>query len=110
VVQAISTAVNGIGYSPLGYRTTRVRALAVARDERSPYVQPSEASAISGAYPLSRYMYVYVNKVPGEPLPVLQREFLAMVLSAQGQAVVARDGYTRLPAAVVAETRRALAL
>ena len=110
VVQAISTAVNGIGYSALGYRTASVKPLAVALSGQGPYVVPNDASAIRGDYPLARYMYVYVNKVPGQPLPPLEREFLAMVLSQPGQAVVAKDGYTPLPATVVARVREALAL
>ncbi len=108
VVQAISTASNGIGYSALGYRTASVKALAVARDASGPYVVPNDTNATSGAYPLSRYMYVYVNKAPGQPLPALEREFLSMVLSQKGQAVVVKDGYTPLPADVAARARGAL--
>ncbi|MEM0955031.1 MAG: phosphate ABC transporter substrate-binding protein PstS family protein [Pseudomonadota bacterium] len=110
VVQAISTAVNGIGYSALGYRTASVKTLAVAVDAQGPYVVPNAASAIRGDYPLSRYMYIYVNKEPGKRLPPLEREFLAMILSQRGQSVVVKDGYTPLPADVVSAARESLAL
>ena len=62
VVQGISTAVNGIGYSALGYRTASVRPVPLARGRGAPYVMPSPASAITGEYPLSRFMYIYVNR------------------------------------------------
>lgn len=97
VVQAISTAINGIGYSTLGYRTASVRALPLAKALGEPAVMPSAASAISGEYPLSRYMYVYVNKVPRLGLPPVEREFLRFVLSREGQEIVRRDGYIPLP-------------
>ncbi|MGH7129372.1 MAG: PstS family phosphate ABC transporter substrate-binding protein, partial [Planctomycetaceae bacterium] len=56
--------------------------------------------AISGEYPLGRFLYVYVNKPPNEPLEPLVREFIRLVLSKQGQQVVVKDGYIPLPAQV----------
>lgn len=108
VVQAISTAVNSVGYSALGYRTASVRAVPLARRAGSPYVLPSAATAVSGEYPLSRFMYIYVNKVPGRPLPPLEHEFLSLVLSRQGQQVVLKDGYIPLTPALAAKAREAL--
>ena len=55
----------------------------------------------SGRYPLARYLYVYVNRKPGEPLDALRREFLRFVLSRPGQEVVVKDGYLPLPARLV---------
>ena len=52
-------------------------------------------------YPLSRYLYVYVNKAPGKPLDPLLREFLKLVLSKEGQEVVVKDGYLPLSAELV---------
>ena len=71
---------------------------------------PSPASAITGEYPLSRFMYIYVNKVPGRPLPPLEREFLKMVLSREGQEIVVKDGYIPLTATLAARAREALLL
>ena len=110
VVQAISTAVNGIGYSALGYRTASVKAVPLARAEGKPFVAPNTATATNGDYPLSRLMYIYVNKVPGRPLPPLEREFLTLVLSRQGQQVVIKDGYIPLPAELARRAREALLL
>ena len=109
VVQAISTAVNGVGYSALGYRTASVRAVPLARRQGLPFVIPSAATAVSGEYPLSRFMYIYVNKAPGRPLPPLEREFLSLVLSREGQQVVLKDGYVPLTPALAARAREVLA-
>ena len=46
----------------------------------------------------------------GERLPPLEREFLTMVLSEQGQAAVVKDGYIPLPAELARRAREALLL
>jgi phosphate transport system substrate-binding protein len=101
VVQSVTTSSNGIGYSGIGYSTSGVKAVALAHKEGQAFVEPTAENAISGAYPLSRYLYVYVNKKPNEPLAPLEKEFLKMVLSKSGQQVVIKDGYIPLPAKAV---------
>ncbi|MCP5077074.1 MAG: phosphate-binding protein, partial [Psychromonas sp.] len=67
-------------------------------------------NAITGKYPLSRFLYVYVNKHPNKPLSPLQAEFLKMVLSKQGQAIVKKDGYIPLPTKVAMKELASLGL
>lgn len=102
VVQSVSSSLNGIGYSGIGYTTSSVKAVPIARDGDSEYVPATPERAIEGAYPLARFLYVYVNKEPGKPLPPLTREFLTLVLARQGQQVVVKDGYIPMPASVAA--------
>ena len=101
VVQSVTTSKNGIGYSGMGYTTSGVRMVPLAKKEGQPFIEPTPANAISGTYPLTRYLYVYVNKKPNAPLPPLESEFMKMVLSKAGQEVVIKDGYIPLPAGVV---------
>jgi len=105
VVQSVSSSLNGIGYSGIGYTTSSVRAISLSKVAGKPFVAPSPANAISGKYPLARFLYIYVNKEPGKPLPPLTHEFLKQVLSYQGQKVVVKDGYIPLPAKVAARER-----
>ena len=42
-----------------------------------------------------------MNKDPNKALTPLEREFIKLVFSRQGQEVVVKDGYVPLPAAVV---------
>ncbi len=105
VVQSVSTSLNGIGYSGMGYSTSSVRAVPIAVEPGRPYIEASMEEAIAGRYPMSRFLYLYVNKAPGQPLPPLVREFLAMVLSYEGQSIVVRDGYVPFPAAVAQRER-----
>ncbi len=58
-------------------------------------------NAVSGKYPLSRFLYVYVNKHPNKELAPLDKEFIKLILSKQGQEVVIKDGYIPLPEKVV---------
>lgn len=106
VVQGVTESINGIGYSGIGYRTSGVRAIALSRETGGALVEPTADNAGSGEYPLARFLYISVNKHPNQPLPPLEREFLRMVMSHQGQEVVVRDGYVPLTAAVA---RRQLA-
>ena len=63
----------------------------------------SVGNVYSGNYPLSRYLYVYVNKAPNKPLDPLVREFLKFALSKEGQETVIKDGYLPIPAKVAQE-------
>jgi len=101
VVQSVSTNISGIGYSGIGYKTPGVRALALTKKPGQKFIAATSENAISGKYPLARFLYVYVNKKPGKPLPIQVREFLTMILSAQGQKVVVKDGYIPLPKKVL---------
>lgn len=101
VVQSVSSSLNGIGYSGIGYKTSGVKAVALTKKPGKPFIEATAENAINKTYPLSRYLYVYVNKHPNKPLPPLEREFIKMVLSKAGQNVVIKDGYIPLPAKVV---------
>lgn len=101
VVQSVSTSVNGIGYSGIGYKTSSVRAVPLSKKPGGTLVEATPANAVDGSYPLSRFLYVYINKAPGKALSPMEREFIKLVYSRQGQDVVVKDGYIPLPASVV---------
>ena len=101
VVQSVTASLNGIGYSGIGYKTSGVKAVALSKKAGDPVIEASTENAISGKYPLSRFLYVYVNKHPNKPLPPLEKEFIKMVLSKTGQQVVLKDGYIPLTDKIV---------
>lgn len=96
VVNSVTASRNGLGYSGIGYITSGVRAVPLARREGRPYVEANAANALNRSYPLARFLYVYVNRRPDTPLPPITREFLRLVLSRTGQATVLKDGYIPL--------------
>jgi phosphate transport system substrate-binding protein len=82
----------GLTYAMLANLTPNVRPLPLAEKVGGPFVAPTVESVYLHTYPLSRYIYIYVNKAPGKPLDPEIKEFLKVVLSYQGQSVVAREG------------------
>lgn len=109
VVQSISSTLNAIGYSGIGYKTSSVRAVPLSKKGGEAF-EASEANALAGKFPLARFFYVYVNKAPNKPLSPLEAEFVKLVLSKQGQEVVVKDGYIPLPSKVVEKTMKELGL
>ena len=109
VVQSISSTVNAIGYSGIGYRTASVRAVPLV-NKKGEVEEANENNALSGKYPLARFFYIYVNKAPNKPLSPLDAEFMKLILSKQGQDVVVKDGYIPLPLKVIEKTRKELGL
>jgi len=102
VVQGVSEDKFGVGYSGVGYMTSGVKRLALAKNDKSEAVAGEYDNLLHNKYPLSRYLNVYIVKEPGKPLDPLRREFLKFVFSKEGQEIVVKDGYFPLTAAVAA--------
>ncbi len=103
VVQGVTEDLQGIGYSGVGYKTSGVKALMLSAGNGEPYFGTDAETVLAEKYPLSRYLYVYVNKAPNKPLDPLVREFVGFMLSREGQQTVAKDGYLSLPGPIVAQ-------
>jgi phosphate transport system substrate-binding protein len=101
VVQGVTEDKQGVGYSGIGYKTSGVKALELAKDASSAYSSTDPEQVYAGKYPLSRFLYVYVNRAPGKPFDPLTEQFLRFVLSRDGQEVVVKDGYLPLKADTV---------
>ena len=84
-----------------------MRALALAARDMDPYHEPTRENVARRAYPLTRSLYAYANRAPGEPLAPRVREYFLYILSSEGQDAVARDaGYLPLPPDLAALQRR----
>lgn len=103
VVQGITSDIAGIGYSGIGYLTSGVKPIALAKKEGGAYGDTSTEAVLSGEYPLARFLYVYINRPATGDLDPLVREFVTFVVSREGQEVVVKDGYLPLPAKVAAQ-------
>lgn len=75
-----------IGYFGMGYISAKEKALAIALNADSPYIQPTIANVISQAYPISRPLLMVTH---GQPSGLVAR-FLDFVLSAAGQKIVVK--------------------
>lgn len=89
IADEVAANTAAIGYYGMGYISPRQKPVSVARDEGSPYEQPTLDNVISGAYPISRPLFFYVN---GEPQGLVKR-FIDFCLSPEGQAIVAETDF-----------------
>lgn len=100
----MATHPGGLTYALLANVTPNVKVVPLAAEEGQPFLAPTLQNVYSHKYPLSRYVYIFVNKKPGQPLESKVKEFLKLVLSRQGQDVVAKEGvYIPLTPGVVRE-------
>jgi phosphate transport system substrate-binding protein len=91
ILHALSRDPNGIGYGGIGYGGG-ARTVALVGEEGTP-VEPTIENTLSGRYPLSRELHLVTR---GEPRGTA-RDFVAFVLSAEGQALVREVGFYPLP-------------
>ncbi|KAK3604257.1 hypothetical protein CHS0354_002065 [Potamilus streckersoni] len=85
----------------IGFDAPNVKTLKLSEKKDGPAYSPHDyQDVISGKYPLSRLLYIYVSKDPKKPLDAKTAEFLKMVLSKSGQQITIKDGYLPLTAAI----------
>jgi phosphate transport system substrate-binding protein len=101
VIEGVTNDLHGIGYSGMGYRTAGVRMLPLAPVGNPKVYDATPDNVYAGTYPLSRFLYVYINKAPGKPLDPLVKGFITYVLSKEGQEVVLKDGFIPLAKEIV---------
>ncbi len=101
VVEGVAKDIAAIGYSGIGYATSGVRAVPLSNKEGGKVAEATYANVLNGSYPLSRMLYIYVAKKPGQPLPKVVEEFLRYALSKEGQEIVVKDGYDPLTAKLI---------
>ena len=89
--QDMATNRNGLTYALLANVTPNVKVLKVAPKLGGPCYEPNVENVYLHRYPMSRYVYIYVNRKPGQPLEPKVREFMRLVLSREGQQVVADE-------------------
>ena len=81
----------GLTYALLANVTPNVKVLKLSETEGGTCLEPNVENVYSHKYPMSRYVYIYVNRPPGKALEPKVKEFLKLVLSREGQDVVARE-------------------
>jgi phosphate transport system substrate-binding protein len=103
VVQGVTVDRYAMGYSGIGYTTAGVRAIPLAAKEGGKCFEAMPENAYAGTYPLSRFLFVYVNKAPGRSLDPLMREFVKFMFTREGQDAVIKDGYYPVPNSLAKE-------
>ncbi len=102
IAGAVAPDPYAIGYAGLAFLNEGVRPLALAEQPGSPPIEGTLENVAAQRYPLSRQIFIFANRPPGQPLPAALREFVRYALSQDGQQAVADDGiFLPLPASVV---------
>ncbi len=96
-LDAMADDAAGIAFSGGLYGNPDVKPIAVAREERAPFVAANAATVMDHSYPLTRIITMFMDRAPGEPLPVHIREFMRYILSRDAQAAVLSEGGGYLP-------------
>jgi phosphate transport system substrate-binding protein len=102
VVQSVANDPSGIGYSGIGWKTSQVRTVPLGQTAAK-FVEPTYRNSLDGSYPPARFLYIYVNQKPGQPLDTLTGEFIKYVRSYEGQEAVVQAKFFPLPATIVTE-------
>jgi phosphate transport system substrate-binding protein len=110
VVQGVASDRFAIGYSGIGYKTADVRAVPLAARPGEQCYEATPENAYSGDYPLARFLYVYTNVNPSQPVDPLRREFIRFIYSRQGQEASVKDGYYPITRAIADEDLRAMGI
>jgi phosphate transport system substrate-binding protein len=108
ILQRVAADPAGIGFASIGNASPQVKVVAVSADGGA-WSAGSAADVASGAYPFGRSLYFSLRRTPGRPLDPLVREYMRMVLSAEGQAIISAgtDGFLPLnPQEVLEELAR----
>ena len=101
---------HAIAFSNLQNTHRNVKQVALARNSGEEPVGITAESVHSGAYPLGRPIYLYINATEPERIDPVVRELLNIVFSRQGQEHVGEAGLVPLTAEGALRTRQQLGL
>jgi phosphate transport system substrate-binding protein len=93
VVQAVASDPFGIGlvnWLPSAQSSAAAKIVPLAADSGTPFVTPDRANVGNGTYPLTPFVTLYFDHAPNQPIEPFVKAYLAMVLSDEGQAIIAR--------------------
>jgi len=93
VVELVSQTPCAIGYSGLGYHTSEVKMLRVAKKAGDPTYAPSIETTLDHTYPIARPLFIYSLGTPNEHT----KKYLDWIHSVPGQTIVKESGYVPLP-------------
>lgn len=95
IVQSAKSDEGAIGYVGLGYiddAKGEIKTVLVKKDDSAEAVTPSSETVLSGKYPIARPLYLYTNGAPQGSV----KDFIEFSLGADGQKIVAEEGYVTL--------------
>ena len=108
IVRQVADDALAIGFSGFGFGAAGAKTLALSETDAGPWHKGTPDEVQARVYPLTRTIYLGVNRPAGEALRPAVREFLRFVLSREGQAAFTEGPEKYLPlTAQAAEAERA---
>jgi phosphate transport system substrate-binding protein len=110
IIQGIAgseSSLGWVGYSFYTQNQDQVRAIPIAEGDGSDCVEPNQETIQSAEYPISRFLYIYVNSEKVGRNPALEA-FVDYYMSDEGFAAVTNEnvGYVALPSDDIAATKQ----
>lgn len=94
MMETISSNQYAIGYASMIMMNNSAKTLKVGKSKQHPSFLPTPINIVNKNYPLTRYLYLYIDKRPKTALPNHLREFIKFIFSRHGQRIVlARGGF-----------------
>jgi phosphate transport system substrate-binding protein len=97
VTKRVSEDPAGIGITTVNRVTPGVKVVGITPGEWGTLMRGSKEDVQSGRYPYDRFVYIYVRRLPGQPIDSFVKEYLRMALSKEGQEAIAADAKGYLP-------------
>jgi phosphate transport system substrate-binding protein len=97
IVKHVGSDASGIGFASISFLAPDVKIVALARNEDGYYSAGSVEDAVAGKYPLERFLYFYVRHVPGQPPDPFVNEYMRLIMSREGQQIIAAEPDTYVP-------------
>jgi phosphate transport system substrate-binding protein len=97
VVKKVASDPFAIGIVALNKVDPSVRVVPLLENDGHTLSTGSIQDLIADRYPYPRDLYMYIRREPGTPFDPLVKEYMRLILSKQGQEIIARDPKGYLP-------------
>jgi phosphate transport system substrate-binding protein len=97
IIKAVSQSLTAIGFVGWEVIDYNVKSLALSKYRFHPHYFPTDENIVNRKYPLSRYLYLYIDNPPQTEIPLVLQEWFKFVFSLQGQQIVAKHRAIPLP-------------
>lgn len=92
MVETVSKNRFSLGIASMSKINSSVKTLKISESKQHPSYFPSPLNITNSHYPLTRYLYIYIDKRPETELPIHLREFIKFMFSRQGQRIALANG------------------
>lgn len=103
MIETVSKSRYSLGISSMTKMNNTVKRLKVGKTQQHPGYLPTAINITNKRYPLTRYLYLYIDKRPEADLPEHLREFIKFIFSRQGQRIALVNGGFPLSPAEIGE-------